>query len=621
MYNINVRGGASTFYVPGYLTGGQYVANVLYVQPGDSAPTFFGASNVNYSWDNIYPDLLYLYNHQGTLEELAPYINHIVANSYFYFGSVMEGGLCAYPTGQGQNISLALFQGVAYDPDSELMYVMVGFQGNNTTDIAYPYNQEMCIMENIRFGGLYVLYGGLDGGSRGNCYSCSGSPVYDYDLIHIRDVTYYIDEGNKPFKTSLEESMVYYQCEPIGGTDFKTPKRAPLGGASAAGLPGDSVKYGRFMMVSPPAGWEVEGSWYSGDDNLNVDPNTIGGTSTAGGGGGSYYNQSGNVPYTDIDTQLSIDAINSGLITIYEPTKAEIIAFNDFLFSGITEDMSAVLKRLISSPLDYVVSLGMIHATPAATNYEEIKFCGISSGVSAHVVDRQFQEINCGEVTIDENFATALDYGGYTKAKIYLPYCGTYPISIDDIMGRPCYVGVKYIVDLLTGSCIAQIRCRRGKRSSGDCENYDDVVYRFTGNCISYMPISATDWRNFFQGSMAIASGAGAIATGHVVAGASSIANAVMSMKPDVIRSGNTQIDYGYMDTQYPYLIFERPIQSQPANFGEYKGFPSNLTTKLKYCSGFTKVSDSTLWTNEIDGATAEECEMIKTALLDGVII
>ena len=108
------------------------------------------------------------------------------------------------------------------------------------------------------------------------------------------------------------------------------------------------------------------------------------------------------------------------------------------------------------------------------------------------------------------------------------------------------------------------------------------------------------------------------MSTGNAVAGVSSIANGVMAMKPDVIKSGNLATTYGYMGKQKPYLIFEWPVQSLPAGFGSYKGYPANITRPLDQVKGYTEVDESTFWSMRIHG-TEDEMNEIKDLMNTGV--
>ena len=366
--------------------------------------------------------------------------------------------------------------------------------------------------------------------------------------------------------------LIYLPTRPWLGTDYVTVCGTPV----------------------TPNEFKVSGTPYGGADvDPNSNPYSEGGTATTGGGNGGFDNSCDTNPATG-SSQFDIDGINSGFFTLYNPTKPEIQDFNDFLFSGITEDMSAVLKRLISSPLDYVLFISMCHFQPNTTSRGTIKFCGLDSGVTANVIDRQMQEIDCGTLTINEDAETKsfLSYNPYFKISAYLPYIGIIPLDPDLVMDGSIHL--VYWVDLGTGSCIAQLEVQRKSRGVGDPTLQPNVIMEFQGNCYLNMPLSATDWRALFQSVVQFAGGTIGAVSGNA-SGLGSMASAVMAEKFDAVHSGQMGTNYGYMGKQRPYLILERPILQTPKEFGSYEGYPSNIYRRLGDISGYTEIDPGTL--------------------------
>ena len=369
------------------------------------------------------------------------------------------------------------------------------------------------------------------------------------------------------------------------------------------------------------------GSAISDDDN----PFAHGGYNTNGGGGGAWDTSSDQGGYTTPD-QFATDAINSGFFTVYNPTKSEVIAFNDYLFTDITESMSEQLKRLVADPLDYVVFMAMCHFSPTVENTKKaIKFCGLNSGVASNVVSAQMQFIQCGTVLISDDNETKsfLSYNPFFKCHLYLPYIGIVDLQIDDIMG--CYITVQYVIDMITGSCVAQVISKRTeKRCKSDIPNNDGIVIgEYTGNCFENLPLSATDWRGLFQGVIQFAGGLTSAAGGNV-AGLGAMASAVMSDKVSVSRSGQLGANYGYMGYQKPYFIFERSNvaiagdflgSDNRTSFGGWQGWTCNILKNLGEFRGYTEVRPECLWTDNINGITEDETKMLKELFANGVYL
>lgn len=318
------------------------------------------------------------------------------------------------------------------------------------------------------------------------------------------------------------------------------------------------------------------------------------------------------------DNQFEIDAINSGLVTIYNPTQEEIIEFTNFLFSGITEDASAFIKRLVSSPLEYLISLSMVHYHPNTGNTSEIKFGGLGSGVVSKMVSEQITVLDCGSIDIGGEFDGFLDYGGLTKARIYLPYCGKFELDCDLIMNST--IKLTYYIDNLSGACVAQIEIEHNRKFSND-RKIEGQRYEFSGNVFQQVPLSASDYRSAVMGILTAAGGVGAIASGNVVSGISSIASGIMSMKPTIHHSGEAGSNFGYLGSQYAYVEIERPNPSLPKNFPYREGRISNVfVDALSECHRFTQVEDGTYIVNNIN-CTDTERQMIKNLLESGVIL
>lgn len=329
---------------------------------------------------------------------------------------------------------------------------------------------------------------------------------------------------------------------------------------------------------------------------------------TGPGGGGGYQNR-----YSQ-DTLPegipSLDLLNSGFVKIYNPSKAQLSDFASFLFSGITESAVDVFKRMMTNPIDYILFLNMYHIPMNSAAAAEIGFCGVGSGVLANVVNKQYYEIEY-ILNIKEFWGSALDYTNYTRAKIYIPYCGMYDINIDEFQDGTMFL--RYVVDICSGSCIAFLGTRREQK---DGTPLRAVLYQFNGNCALSMPVSSTDWRNTFQSIMSIASMAIAPSTSAVTG----IASEIMGQKVSVQKSGSLSANFGYLGKQTPYVIFERPELSLPYNYGYHEGYPANFKKKLSDVSGYTEIKDGTLISNNFTG-TDEELDMLSNILTGGVYL
>lgn len=373
--------------------------------------------------------------------------------------------------------------------------------------------------------------------------------------------------------------------------------------------------------------WRPDDTWEQIEgvpaDGYNLDPTADAGISGDGGGNGSPDTNGDDVSDEDLGDLNSLTAINSGLVTLYRPTTAELTSFANFLYSGITDSAATQLKKLIANPLEYVIFVALCKFTPPISGVrEEIAFCGIGSGVWSDKISNQFYDLDCGTVYFKEQFATFLDYSPNSKVKLYLPFVGCYDLSVDDLVGS--YVHVKYRIDLLSGCCVAKVNIYRTARSTApsDC-SINSIIYEYTGNVYLNMPLSATDWRGAYQSLVGLVGGvAGGLAggVGGALAIGNSVASSVLSQKVSVNRSGQIGSAYGYLGQSKPYLILERPIQSVPNRWGSYAGYVSNTYQTIKNLKGYTETDPKTVWSMNMHCTDAEATE-IKSLFETGVYL
>ena len=176
-------------------------------------------------------------------------------------------------------------------------------------------------------------------------------------------------------------------------------------------------------------------------------------------------------------------------------------------------------------------------------------------------------------------------------------------------------VAIRYHVDVLTGDCIAFIKCGLS------------VLYHFKGNCRMTVPLSAqtTDALQNAVGetgkllSTAAIGGAVGGAPGALAGATISAAANVASSKIRTSKGGDVSGSLALMDDFVPYLILHRPVQSLAKDYNKFKGYPSNITSKLGNLKGYTEVEHIHL--QGIPNATSEEMDEIVNILKNGIII
>ena len=323
----------------------------------------------------------------------------------------------------------------------------------------------------------------------------------------------------------------------------------------------------------------------------------------------------------DIPTLPVASASASGLITLFNPTQNQLDNFASFLWSNLFD--VATLKKLFADPMDAILGLSLVPVSVPSSSSTEVKIGNVATGVYMNKVSSQYVTVDCGSITINEYWGAYLDYSPYTKAEIYLPYCGIHPIDIDDIMGRT--INVVYHVDILSGACCAFIKCG------------DSILYSFMGHCSCSIPVTANNWTAVINGMISMASSVGSmVATGGLITsgkgkperkadqmfsniegGVSALVSDVTSMKQGIERSGAIGSMGGMLAYQKPYIILTRPRQALPDRQNTYTGYPSFMTKQLSSLSGYTEVYAIHL---KNIPATSSELNELASILLEGVI-
>lgn len=294
----------------------------------------------------------------------------------------------------------------------------------------------------------------------------------------------------------------------------------------------------------------------------------------------------------------------TGLGAIYNPTQSQLASFSRWLWSS---DFVDTVARLFQDPMDAIIGLHMLFATPSTIGSSTIQVGYLDSGVSSKIASSQYININCGTIKINKYFNSVLDYAPYTSIKCYLPFIGIVDLDTNELIGST--VSINYRVDVLTGACLAQISVSRN--------DFNSILYTFSGNCAIQLPITSANYGNILKG--AITGGVAGIATGGMVGGIVGAASGGFMGGLRVAHSGDISSNAGAMGRKIPYLIITRPTPYEANNYSSYYGLPSNKTVKLSSCLGYTRVKDIHL--ENISGATDEELNEIESLLKEGVII
>ena len=406
-------------------------------------------------------------------------------------------------------------------------------------------------------------------------------------------------------KMGDSSSKFYWETIPEGADSIYYPF---AGAAREVLWVNDYVYFTNFLkQLDPSATLDDIITVRDADDPVqDVDP------SKPGGGGGSWDKKTDPVDFPGLPTG---GALRTGGCKAYIMQRNDLLTMFMKLWNKEIFDIDN-FQRLFEDPMEAIISLQVLPVTPSGSVTNAVYIGTFDTTVTGISVDNQYLTVDCGAIELKEFWGSALDYSPYTKVDICLPFIGIKQLNVEDVMNNTIHI--KYNVDVLTGDCIAFIKCG------------ESVLYKYNGNLLQTSPVSSQTndlGLNALKGSLsAIAS----IAAGAAVGGAAgaamkiggagvSAANAVSSSKVTTQRVGNISGGVSLMDDFVPYLIVHRPIQSLAKTYAQNKGYTSNISATLSSLSGYTEVEYIHLI--GISGATDAELNEIERLLKSGVLI
>lgn len=295
----------------------------------------------------------------------------------------------------------------------------------------------------------------------------------------------------------------------------------------------------------------------------------------------------------------------SSLWKVYNPSQSQLDSFGSWLWSS---DLVEQLKKLFNNPMESIIGIHKVYATPSIGGETTIKCGFIDSGVLSNWVNNQYTEIDCGTVHLSEYFGNVFDYSPYTTVELYLPFIGIVNLSVADVMRSD--INVKYTVDVITGACLAQITVMR--------DNAGGVLYQYSGSAIVTYPLSSGSYVGALSGVLSVAMGIVAGGVGLSSIGTAAVGIGAGKIHSNVQKSGSFSGSAGAMGCKIPYLIISRPQTALATRFNKFQGFPANESRKVSEMYGYFKMSDVHLET--VYRATDSELKELESLLLSGVI-
>ena len=248
--------------------------------------------------------------------------------------------------------------------------------------------------------------------------------------------------------------------------------------------------------------------------------------------------------------------------TIYEPTNANMKKINDTIFINAGDSNTV-------NVLQYFSSYKKFYCKIPVAGYKQLKGGRYDFGEQAPYVKDHTIIVDCGSVEIAEHYQSLLDYSPFSRLTIYLPFIGFQELDDKLVVGHT--LKVQYVVDVLSGRCLAQLYV--------DSTELKSCIAEYGGTIAADEMFGGDSGYNYYG------------------------AYELM-----------TTMQLGELSC-YVLIHTKIPLEGDIVN---YKGLPTNEIVKVGDVTGFIKYSSI-----HVDGMTATDVEKseIESLLLSGIFV
>jgi hypothetical protein len=326
------------------------------------------------------------------------------------------------------------------------------------------------------------------------------------------------------------------------------------------------------------------------------------------------------------ESVMTPTAGSSKFWTIYNPSDANMDALGGELWN---QTAIQILKQTFVNPTDGIISWHQIFVEASdiakTGSNHNIMLGDYQTNVAAPVVTNNVINLDCGILTVPTFYN---DYRDITETEVscYLPYIGFVDLDPRDVIG--CKLTLKYRIDIITGTCVANISPSKGGL---DDRNVSECAYMFTGNCAVQLPITAADRsrllssvisgaaNGFSLGAKGGAIAGQPIAGGAIGAVAGGIIGGIEGYHGGVAKCNGFNANAGALSIyRTPYIIVQRSKPADPSGAAYHYGAPASKLMVLREAHGFTRVREAYI---NIPRATENEKAAIDAALKSGIYL
>lgn len=309
--------------------------------------------------------------------------------------------------------------------------------------------------------------------------------------------------------------------------------------------------------------------------------------------------------------------------TLYALSDSELNSLSDELWGADANKLKQILDGLLlmgENPLNCLVSLQLypfdITGQAGTSNQGSITLGATKMTTTGTKVKNLNSVIDIGSVNLRRHFNNFFDYEPYSTAFIYVPYCGTIQLSLNDVIGKT--VSIKLLIDYISGVCTAVIFS-------------DGIPVIYKNGCISQqIAITGTDTAT--MASNAISSSLGLLTnTTNLIAGGKDVSS-IINNSANLLSSsfdysarrtiyqtqGANTSQINMCEPQKAYIVLNLPKFDIADDFGFFHGFRCDFYDSVKNLTGYTETDRPNL-----DGVTAteEEKQMIAEIMTGGFYV
>lgn len=303
-----------------------------------------------------------------------------------------------------------------------------------------------------------------------------------------------------------------------------------------------------------------------------------------------------------------------------------------------------IVASTSENPMDYFISLRYY---PVQFNKGDGKTdMHIGRGGELHIANNFYplfpvEDFDCGSITIKRQYYNFLDYAPYTRIQIFLPFAGTFELNPTIVMGR--VISLWLSVDVSDGSAVWEVynetdnqpvlikQCRMGAEiplSGLDASQMaSNVINASLQTAQHTLSAAKTDLSSrvgvagqALSGNMegALSGAVGSVFNGPqaVLTGLGDAYNLAQASKEIPQYTGGSSGAAACGMNHTPYIVYRRPLCTNPSNFAHAVGYLSNKTAAISSLSGFTTCRNVDI--SGISQATDKEKAQIKQILESG---